>query len=67
MKEINSDVIIVGSGLIGLVTAHCLSSLKYNVTIVDKNNFISANNINKDTRTVAVSEGSKQFLEDLSL
>ena len=37
MKEIETEVAIIGSGLVGLVAAHCLSLLKYNVVIVDKN------------------------------
>jgi len=67
MKEIKTDVLIVGSGLVGLVAAHCLSSLNYKVILVDKKNFIDTKNSFKDTRTVAVSEGSKIFLESLSL
>jgi ubiquinone biosynthesis UbiH/UbiF/VisC/COQ6 family hydroxylase len=67
MKEFNTDVLIVGSGLVGLVAAHCLSSLNYKVTLVDKKNSIISKNSFKDTRTVAVSEGSKIFLENLSL
>jgi 2-octaprenyl-6-methoxyphenol hydroxylase len=67
MKEFNTDVLIVGSGLVGLVAAHCLSSLNYKVTLVDKKNIINSKNSFKDTRTVAVSEGSKNFLESLSL
>ena len=67
MKEFNTDVLIVGSGLVGLLAAHCLSILKYKVTLVDKKNFTNSKNSFKDTRTVAVSEGSKRFLESLSL
>ena len=67
MKEIDTDVLIVGSGLIGLVVAHCLSTLNYNVLIIDKKKFNKKSNKNKDIRTVAVSEGSKNFLENLSL
>jgi 2-octaprenyl-6-methoxyphenol hydroxylase len=67
MKEFNTDVLIVGSGLVGLVAAHCLSSLNYKVTLVDKKKFTNSKNSFKDTRTVAVSEGSKIFLESLSL
>ena len=67
MKEFNTDVVIVGSGLVGLVAAHCLSSLNYKVNLVDKKNFINSKNSFNDTRTVAVSEGSKFFLESLSL
>ena len=67
MKEFNTDVLIVGSGLVGLVAAHCLSSLNYKVTLVDKKNVTNPKNSFRDTRTVAVSEGSKIFLENLSL
>ena len=67
MKEFNTDVLIVGSGLVGLVAAHSLSSLNYKVTLVDKKNLINSQNSLTDTRTVAVSEGSKFFLESLSL
>ncbi len=67
MKEIEADVVIVGSGLVGLVAAHCLSSLKFNVALVDKKDFADSNIDFKDTRTVAISEGSKQFLHKLSL
>jgi 2-octaprenyl-6-methoxyphenol hydroxylase len=67
MKEFNTDVLIVGSGLVGLVAAHCLSSLNYKVILVDKKNIINSKNSLKDTRTVAVSEGSKIFLDSLSL
>ena len=67
MKEIDTDVLIIGSGLVGLVAAYALSFLNYNITIVDKQNLLSAKYSFKDTRTVAVSEGSKQFLDDLFL
>ena len=67
MKEFNTDVLIVGSGLVGLVAAHCLSSLNYKVILVDKKNLINSQNSFKDIRTVAVSEGSKFFLDNLSL
>jgi 2-polyprenyl-6-methoxyphenol hydroxylase-like FAD-dependent oxidoreductase len=67
MKEFNTDVLIVGSGLVGLVAAHSLSALNYKVTLVDKKKFINSKNSFKDTRTVAVSEGSKIFLERLNL
>ena len=67
MKEINTDILVVGSGLIGLIAAHCLSSLKYNVVLVDKKKFNEQKVSSIDTRTIAISEGSKQFLESLSL
>ena len=67
MKEIDTDILIIGSGLVGLVAAHSLSSLKYKVTVVDKKNLLDQAKVLKDNRTVAISEGSKRFLESLSL
>ena len=67
MKEIDTDVLIVGAGLVGLVVAHSLSSLKYRVIVIDKNPLLKIKKSFVDTRTVAVSEGSKRFLESLSL
>jgi 2-octaprenyl-6-methoxyphenol hydroxylase len=67
MKEFNTDVLIVGSGLVGLVAAHCFSRLDYKVALADKKNLINQKNPFNDTRTVAVSEGSKIFLQSLSL
>lgn len=67
MKEFTTDVLIIGSGLVGLVAAHSLSSLNYKVTLVDKKKFNNSKKLFGDTRTVAVSEGSKCFLENLHL
>ena len=67
MKEINTEVLIIGSGLVGLVAAHALSVLNYDVTVVEKKNVFNQKNSSKDTRTVAVSEGSKRFLDNLDL
>ena len=39
MKEIDTEILIVGSGLVGLVAAHSLLSLKYNVVLIDKKTF----------------------------
>lgn len=67
MKEIDTDVLIIGAGLVGLVAAHSLSSLNYKVTVIDKAPYFKKKSTFNDTRTVAVSEGSKKFLETLSL
>ena len=67
MKEINTDVLVVGAGLVGLVAAHCLSQLKYNVVVIDKKKPNISRWSTKDNRTTAVSEGSKQFLQELFL
>ena len=67
MKEKQTDVLVVGSGLVGLVAAHCMSSLNYNVIIVDEKIFNKPKKTPIDIRTVAISEGSKQFLDSLFL
>ena len=57
MKEFNTDVLIVGSGLVGLVAAHCLARLNYKVTLVDKKNFSNSKSSFNDTRTFTLSNG----------
>ncbi len=68
MKELKCDLHIVGGALTGLLTAYCISRLGYNIIISEKKNII--NNIRKptnDTRTTAIAEGSKNFLESQGL
>ena len=67
MKEIDTDVLIIGAGLVGLVVAHSLSSLNHRLTIIDRAPLIKTKKSFNDTRTVAISEGSKNFLENISL
>lgn len=67
MKEIDCEILVIGSGLVGLMAAHSLSSLNFRVVLVDKKNFSDPKLFFQDNRTVAVSEGSKQFLERLGL
>ena len=71
MKKLNCEILIIGGGLIGLVTAYSLALLGFKIIIVEK----TSNQINsktnkssfKDTRTIAISEGSRQFLEKINL
>ena len=72
MKQIYCDVLIVGSGLTGIVAAYALSLLKLNIIIVDQKkifsqDFVLKKTFNEDTRTTAVAEGSKEFLEKINL
>ncbi len=64
MKELNCDLHIVGGGLTGLLTAYCLSSLGYKIVVTEREK-IKLNNKKPttDTRTTAIAEGSKAFLE----
>jgi len=65
MKEFVADILIVGAGLTGLMTAFTLSSLKKKIIIVDKSNFLLPSTKITDFRTTAISEGSKLFLENI--
>ena len=67
MKEIVSEISIVGGGLTGLLTAFALSKESIPTTIIDKNKFINEKSGNVDFRTAAISEGSKEFFESIGL
>ena len=62
MKEIQSNINIVGGGLIGAVTAYSLSKLGNNVVVLEQNAKFNHKNI-LDRRTTAISEGTKKFLD----
>ena len=47
MKEIDTDVLIIGAGLVGLVAAHCLSLMGYNIVIIEKKDFKDQENLIK--------------------
>ena len=65
MKELHSDILIVGGGLTGLLAAFALSILKKDIIIVDRYDFVSQNLIKLDSRTTAIAEGSKKFLQEI--
>ncbi len=69
MKQISCDVLIIGAGLTGLVTAYSLSLLGYKIILTEKKKILNKNKPNKtkDTRTTAIAEGSKKFLEEINL
>tara|TARA_A100001011_G_scaffold99627_1_gene105045 strand:+ start:39442 stop:40623 length:1182 start_codon:yes stop_codon:yes gene_type:complete len=67
MKEIYSNVTIIGGGLIGAVSAIALSKLGLSVVILEKKPSHDIIKKNEDTRTIAISEGTKQFLNKLDL
>ena len=66
MKEIHSNINIVGGGLIGAFVAYSLAKIGYTITIIEKKETYN-NNKNSDHRTVAISEGTKIFLEKINL
>lgn len=66
MKELQTDILIVGGGLTGLMTAFVLSILKKEIIIIDRLNFSLKKN-NFDFRTTAISEGSKDFFKKIKI
>ena len=66
MKEIRSSVNIVGWGLIGAVAAYSLSKLGNKVVVLEQNDKFNHRKI-LDKRTTAISEGTKKFLEEISI
>ncbi len=66
MKEIHSDINIIGGGLIGAITAYSLSKIGLKITILEKKPYYNKNT-HTDHRTVAISEGTKKFLEKVLL
>ena len=66
MKEIESNINIVGGGLIGSITAYSLSRSGFKISIIEKKKSIK-NSIFEDNRTVAISEGTRNFLIEIGL
>ena len=66
MNQFEYDVVIVGQGLNGLISAQAVSDLGLKVLIIDRTNIKNENLKRSDTRTVAISEGSKILLDDIS-
>lgn len=65
MNQKKFDLLIVGAGLSGLLTAYSLSLGGLKIAIIDKSDFSNDKNIRFDFRTTAISEGSKLFFEKI--
>jgi len=66
MKEIQSNINIIGGGLIGAVAAYSLSKLGNKVVVLEQNSKFNRKKI-LDKRTTAISEGTKKFLEEINI
>ena len=66
MKEIQSNVCIIGGGLIGVAAAYALSKLGNNVVVLEKKAKFNHKKI-LDKRTTAISEGTKKFLDEINI
>ena len=67
MKEIISNILIVGGGMSGLLSALALSTTKNQIIVIDKNFFNEDSKTKHDFRTTAIAEGSKKFFEEIKL
>ena len=67
MKEIQTDILIVGGGLTGLLAGYSLSQKNFKITLLDRENLLDLTKITKDYRTTAIAEGSKVFFEEIGL
>ena len=68
MKELKCDLHIVGGALTGLLTAYCASGLGYKIIVSERKKIKLHNKkLTTDTRTTAIAEGSKVFLESQGL
>ena len=66
MKQISSNINIIGGGLIGSITAFSLSKLGLEISILEKKSTYTKKNI-IDERTTAISEGTKNFLDSIKI
>ena len=66
MKEIQSNISIIGGGLIGAATAYALSKLGNKVVILEQKAKFDPKRI-LDKRTTAISEGTKRFLDEINV
>ena len=66
MDNHQHNIIIVGSGLVGMTLALMLSKLECRVTILDKNSKKKILEL-KDSRTSAISQGSSRILREISI
>ena len=66
MKEIKTDIVVVGGGLTGLLAAYALSSLELRILLIDAGVIFKDLN-KKDFRTTAIAEGTKLFFEELGI
>ena len=67
MKEISCDILIIGGGLTGLLSASALFSLNKKIVLVDQKPLLYQQKKHSDFRTTAISEGSKIFLDQIGI
>ncbi len=66
MKQISSNINIIGGGLIGSIVAFSLSKFDLEISILEKKSTYNKKNFD-DVRTTAISEGTKNFLDNIKI
>ena len=66
MKEIYSNINIIGGGMVGTILAYSLSQHDIEITILEKKSTFKPSK-HTDKRTTAISEGTKNFLDKIFL
>ncbi len=61
------DVIIIGGGPVGLLTAYMLTRKQFRVALIDRLDYQDVLDANFDGRTFAYAYGSRKILEDVGL
>lgn len=67
MKKLQTEILIVGGGLSGLLAAYSLSDIAEKIIIVDQQKFTNNSVFSSDLRTTAIAEGTREFFEDIAL
>ena len=67
MKKLNTEILIIGAGLSGLLTALLLDKLSIKCIIIEKNNIADFLKINSDGRALAISHDNFQLLSEYNL
>jgi len=67
MKQIYTNINIIGGGLIGTFAAYALSKFGLGITVLEKKPAYNSKKNSFDQRTIAISEGTKNFLEKIGI
>ena len=67
MKQINTNINVIGGGLIGIFTAYALAKFGLKITILEKKPAHQSKKNSHDQRTIAISEGTKKFFEKIRI
>ena len=67
MTDYNTDILIIGGGLMGASLMLALSNAGFKVLLVDKKSFSTVSDLDFDARSLALSPASKRILEMLNV